>query len=190
MDDVAAITTEVAESDGPSSRRRMIAALLAGGAAAVVAPTLLSRASAATGGADPADVAALNAALAREASIVGQYATVVKDVSGADNVAALTLIHDHHLAYAQALKGYLGPKAADPAGSFQRFVDGTGTLSGVAKSLKSLEESVVKAHLSTLAGLKSHDAATLLASIITVEGRHVAALSILGGESPAVAAGI
>lgn len=189
MDDVAAITTEAATTTDPSGRRRLIAALLAGGAAAVVAPSLLS-ASAAAGGADPADIDALNAALARESGMVGQYTTVLEGVSGADNVAALTLIHDHHLAYFQALKGYLGPKADDSPGSFGAFIDGTGALAGVATSLAAAEESIIASHLRTLALLKSHDAATLLASIITVEGRHVAALSILGGASPAAAAGV
>ena len=190
MDDRADTTLEAGMPDDASLRRRLISALLAGGIAAVAAPLALNRASASTGGADPADHPGLNAALERESRIAATYASALAGVSGAENVAALTLVHDHHVAYAQSLKGYLGNDAIDPDRSPLAAIDGTSALSAVAKQLASLEEQILDANLSTLAALRTAGAATLLSSIITVEGRHVAALLILGGAAPAVAAGI
>ena len=101
-----------------TSRRRLLSALVAGGAFATAAPLLAGRASAAEGGSsfptrDPQDNNALNNALAREARMVGTYRIAVAAVSADDEVAGLTLILDHHIAYVQAIKGYLGPDAKD-----------------------------------------------------------------------------
>lgn len=95
-----------------TSRRRLLSALVAGGAFATAAPLLAGRASAAEGGSssparDPQDNNALNNALAREARMVGTYRLAAAAVSADDEVAGLTLILDHHIAYVHAIKGYL-----------------------------------------------------------------------------------
>jgi hypothetical protein len=50
--------------------------------------------------------------------------------------------------------------------------------------LAALEEETVAIHTSNLASLRGINAASLVASIITVEARHVAALNIIAGTSP------
>ena len=105
--------------EGTTSRRKLIASLLAGGAVAATAPFLASQASAAGAPAaemptppkrDAADNAGLNAALVRESRMAATYALAVAATSGDDKIALLH-IHDHHVAYAQAIKGYLATEA-------------------------------------------------------------------------------
>lgn len=176
--------------DRATSRRRAIAGLLAGGAAVVAAPLLAGRASAATDAPtrDAADNGPLNAGFEREMRMVATYLAAVNAASNADDKAALKLIHDHHVAYVQALKGALGTEAG--VGSNQPLAAVRGTTAQIAGTLARLEEETVAAHLSILAGLRGTSAASLVASIITVEARHVAALGIVSGQSPLAAAGL
>ncbi len=175
------------------SRRRLIASLLAGGAVAASAPFLAGSASAEETGStttapphrDSADNAALNAALERETRMAATYAAVVERTSG-DDKAAMLLIHDHHVAYAQALKGYLGTDAGTP--SAQPLAQVGGSVADAARQLAGLEEETVTIHTNSLANLRGINAAMLVASIITVEARHVAALNIVAGTSPIAAA--
>lgn len=178
------------DTDSATSRRRMIAGLLAGGAAVVAAPVFSGRASAASDAPtrDEADNDALNAGYVRETRMVATCLAAVNSVSNADDKAALTLIHDHHLAYAQALKGALGTAATAPSSSPLAAMNGG--IASIASTLARLEEETVDAHLAILAGLRGTSAAALVASIITVEARHVAALSLVAGQSPLAAAGI
>lgn len=173
-----------------TTRRRLIASILAGGTALAFAPVLsgTARAETAPPKRDAADNDALNAAVAREASMVATYAAVVAATSGEDDKAAMKLIHDHHLAYQQALVGFLGPDIADVNG--QPLASATGSVTAVAGTLARLEDETVQTHLGILAGLKGTDAASLVASIITVEARHVAALQLVAGEPAPVAAGL
>jgi hypothetical protein len=175
------------------SRRRLIASLLAGGAVAATAPFLSGSASAEESGAtttapphrDAADNAALNAALERESRMAATYAAAVAKTSG-DDQAALLLIHDHHVAYAQALKGYLATSAN--SASSQPLAAPAASITAIAQQMASLEEETVAIHTNSLATLRGINAAMLVASIITVEARHVAALNIIGGTSPIAAA--
>lgn len=176
--------------DQTTTRRRVIAGLLAGSAAAVAAPLLASGASAATDAPtrDAADNGPLNAGLERESRMVATCLAAVNAISNADDKAAITLIHDHHVAYVQALKGALGTAAG--AGSDQPLAAVSGSTADIAGTLARLEEETIAAHLGILASLRGTSAASLVASIITVEARHVAALGIVSGQSPLAAAGL
>lgn len=180
--------------EATTSRRRLIASLLAGGAVAATAPFLSSVASAAEESGpsttapphrDSADNATLNAALARESSMAATYAIAVGAATG-DDQAALLLVHDHHVAYAQALKGYLATEVATVSG--QPLARPSGSVAGMARQLAALEEETVAIHTNNLSTLRGINAAALVASIITVEARHVAALNIIAGTSPIAAA--
>lgn len=180
--------------EGTTSRRKLIASLLAGGAVAATAPFLASQASAegesgpsttAPPRRDSADIAALNAALTRESQMAATYALAVASTSG-DDKAALLLIHDHHVAYAQALKGYLATEAGSLSSS--ALATPSGSIASIAGQMAALEEETVTIHTNSLETLRGIDGASLVASIITVEARHVAALNIIAGTSPIAAA--
>ncbi|MFM8793863.1 MAG: hypothetical protein ACKOFF_03060, partial [Acidimicrobiales bacterium] len=104
------------------TRRGVLSSLLAAGAAVVVA----SRASAAEDGsattttAPPhrtdSDIPVINSLIAREADMVATYGAAVAGAGG-DDLAALKLIHSHHLAYVQALAAYLGRDAVAAQGT-------------------------------------------------------------------------
>jgi len=175
-----------------TTRRRLIASLLAGGTAVAFAPVLAGTARAATGPdlpkRDESDNAPLNAAVERSASLVATWAAVVASISNAEDKAAMKVIHDHHLAYKQALVGFLGPDIVDYEPAV--LARPTGSVASVAAEMSRLEDETVQIHLGILGGLKGVDAASLIASIITVESRHVAALALLSGAAPLVAAGL
>lgn len=176
-------------TSAPTSRRALIASLLAGGAAVAVAPFLASRASAAEATPpmrDAGDNASLNADLEREARMAATYAIAVAALKG-DDAAALLLIHDHHVAYAQALKGYLAVEAIKP--NKAPLASPTGSFAAIANQLAALEDQTAAMHIDSLATIKGLDAAKLLASIVTVEARHAAALQVVAGAAPLTAAG-
>jgi hypothetical protein len=60
----------------------------------------------------------------------------------------------------------------------------------MAAQLAALENQTVEIHTGILAGLIGLNAATLIASIITVEARQAAALTFVSGSTPLAAAGI
>lgn len=172
-----------------SARRRLIGSLLAGGLAAVVAPKFIGSASAAgTPRATIPNVDLLNQAYDLEKNMVATYAATVEVTAGQDDRPALLLIHEHHVAYAQALKAYLGSSASTAAG--RSLSSPSGAIASDANRLAALEQDAVNAHLAILAQLEKADAASLISSIVTVEARHVAALTLVGGGSVAAAAGL
>lgn len=122
-----------------------------------------------------ADNAALNAMIAREADIVATYAAAVTALS-ADDLAAVDLIKQHHTAYIQSLSGYLGRAAVVPNGTAASIP--LSNFAEMAPALAAIEAGAVEANIKTLAGLQGLDAANLVASIITVEARHQAALGV------------
>jgi hypothetical protein len=176
-----------------TSRRRLLTSLLAGGAFAAAAPMLATRASASDGtpappNRDKADNATLNALVRREDQMVATYAAAVKATKNADDVAALTLIHDHHVAYVQALAGYLGRDAV-ATGNGTPLAGATGSFASNASQLANLETATMNQHVDALNSLNGLNAATLVASIITMEARHSAALALVSGLAPLTAAG-
>ena len=174
-----------------TTRRRLIASLLAGGAVVATAPLFAGRASASSiGGGSPgrdaADNAALNACLERESRMVATYRKAVVGLT-ADDLTAMTLILDHHVAYADALKGYLAVDVVNPSTAL--LASPTGSIASIARQLAGLEDQTATIHTDTIGTIKGLDAATLLASIVTVEARHAAALELIGGASPIAAVG-
>jgi hypothetical protein len=172
-----------------TSRRRLLTSLLAGGAAVVAAPLLAGRASAeeiVNAPRDPQDFPALNEALKRERQMAATYKVAMKSATG-DDKFALTLLSDHHDAYVDAIKAYLGTSAV--SGTEAPLATPTGSFASMAPQMSALENDTLVAHTTRLGTLVGLDAAKLIASIITVEARHAAALSLLGGASPLAAAG-
>ena len=167
----------------PTSRRALIASLVGAGAAVVAAGRVsasgAASASTATTVAPPqrsdADTETLNGILAMEKDMVATYAAAKANTSG-DDLAALSLIESHHLAYVQALEGYMGRAAVAGAGNAVAL-QGSG-YSGLAVELAAEEARCVQAHVAALTRLQGVDAASLVASIITVEARHRAALLV------------
>jgi hypothetical protein len=173
-----------------TTRRRLIASLLAGGAVVAAAPFLAGRASASEAGGpphrDPADNAALNASLERESRMVATYRKAIVGLTGNDLIA-MTLILDHHVAYAQALTGYLAVDVITPSNA--PLASPTGSVTSVARQLVTLEDQTASIHTDTIGAIKGLDPAMLLASIVTVESRHAAALALIAGASPIAAVG-
>jgi len=173
-----------------TTRRRLIASLLAGGAVVAAAPLFAGRASAADSTEPPrrdaADNNALNVCFEREARMAATYRTVLGGLSDSD-LAAMTLILDHHVAYADAIKGYLAVKAVTPNSA--PLANPSGSIASIARQLAALEDQTATIHTDTLATIKGIDAAALLASIVTVEARHAAALELVAGASPIAAVG-
>ena len=181
MDTHSPETTESA----PTSRRALLASLVAAGAAVAVA----GRASAAdepapTTTAPPlrsdSDAATINSLITREAAMVDTYEAAKSNVSG-DDLAVLELIEAHHVAYVQALAGYLGRKAG--ATTAPALPVNAGNYAALAPQLARLEAATARTHIDALKSIQGLDAATLVASIITVEARHEAALVVSSGGS-------
>jgi hypothetical protein len=184
---------QVDTPDTPTtSRRQLLTALLAGSAVVAATPLMAGRASAEgaeVGPAnDPRDNAALNAAYERETRMAATYAIAVANTSNKDDKAALLVIHDHHVGYAQVIKGYLATNAKSPNGA--PLASPSGAFAPMASQLASLENQTVEIHTGILANLIGLNAATLIASIITVEARQAAALTFVSGSTPLAAAGL
>lgn len=172
-----------------SSRRRLLTSLLAGGTAIAVATKFAGPVSAAgpdVPKTDPADVSILNAAMDRESQMTATYDAAIEAVSDADDKAALRIIRDHHHAYVDALRGYLATEAGTP--SNRALITASGSFSAIAATLAGLEDETVAIHTNNLNNLIGMNAATLTASIITMEARHGAALALVSGSSPQAAA--
>jgi hypothetical protein len=137
-------------------------------------------------GRDPADNKALNACLERESRMVATYRKAIVGLTGND-LTAMTLILDHHVAYAQSLTGYLAVDVATPSSA--PLASPTGSLASIARQLATLEDQTATIHTDTIGVIKGLDGATLLASIDTVEARHAAALALIAGSSPIAAVG-
>jgi len=173
-----------------TTRRRLIASLLAGGAVVAAAPLFAGHASAAAAGGpplrDPADNEGLNACLERESRMVATYKKAIIGLTK-DDLIAMTLILDHHVAYADALKGYLAVDVVNPSSA--PLASPAGTIASVARQLATLEDQTATIHTNIIGTIKGLDAATLLASIVIVEARHAAALELIAGSTPIAAAG-
>jgi polynucleotide 5'-kinase involved in rRNA processing len=104
-----------------------------------------------------------------------------------DDLIAMTLILDHHVAYADALKGYLAVDVVNPSSA--PLASPAGTIASVARQLATLEDQTATIHTNIIGTIKGLDAATLLASIVIVEARHAAALELIAGSTPIAAAG-
>lgn len=171
-----------------TSRRGLLTSLIAGASVAAV-PFLAGNASAAAGSTpstttppnrDEADNPVLNVLLARERAMVLAYRAAVDNSMSEEEKNVLLYFHENHIAYVDALHGFLGPKAieaspgaaAAPSGSF----------ANIATTLIAAERETVNAHTAALAQISGISAASLIASIIPVEARHITVLSIASGQ--------
>lgn len=164
--------------------RRGLLAMLGGGAVASAAGLLAAAGAVAAESdaprRDPADAGALNQALFSERSAVARYRSYVASAALSDDERAVLLwFHDHHQAYCDALKAYLGPDAARDPGAF--LPDSSAGFAAAAADLVGTEASLVRLHSDAIGSLKGTEAAALMASIVLVEARHEAALDELRG---------
>lgn len=183
-------TTQMPDGTESTSRRALLTALVTGGALATGAATLVAAGTATAEGSgtaplrDPADNAALNAALLDERATVAAYAAAVgSSALSADQRSLMQVFHDHHRAYVDALKAFLGPAAtsSSPGSSTtsnQSFAE-------LATALARDERRHVETHSKTIGTLAGTEAAALLASIIIIEARHAEALTVLAASAGA-----
>ena len=176
-----------------SSRRALLASLIAGASVAAV-PFLAGKASAAAGSTptttappnrDAADNSTLNALLAREYAMIRAYKVAVSNNMTQEEKDVLLYFHANHIAYADALKGYLGPEAEGDSSS--AAVAPVGSFNDIANQLIGAEPETINAHTNALNQISGIDAASLVASIIPTEARHITVLSIASGQPIRVA---
>ncbi|MFM7392533.1 MAG: ferritin-like domain-containing protein [Actinomycetota bacterium] len=95
--------------------------------------------------------------------------------------------HDHHLAAGQALAGLVGKDASNVRedavyNAFRGKVMGSDK-SAILDALRELENTLVSTHLSLVGMLEGTEGSALVASILSVQARHAAALALLGGRT-------
>ncbi len=131
------------------------------------------------------DIAILQFAHGIELAMTALY-TKASAAAGKDLKVVLDLFGGHHLAYAQSLAGLLGRSAATSqnASFYTAFLSAasSGSDAELAGTFLSLENSLVKTHLGVLGTITGTDGAQLIASIISVQGRHAAVLASLAGK--------
>jgi hypothetical protein len=98
-----------------------------------------------------------------------------------DELTMLEQFAAHHLAYAQSINGLIGKDATNQRneGVYGAYSGQMTTGSAAYRTLQALENTLVATHTDILAKLENHDAAVLVASIITVEARHAAVFGVL-----------
>lgn len=175
-------------TNATSSRRALLASLIAGASVAAV-PLLAGKASAATGStptttAPPnrsdADNPVLNTLLARERAMVRAYKVAVSNTMSEEEKNVLLYFHSNHIAHVDALKGFLGP-AAGPDNS-SAAVAPVGSFNDIAAQLIAAERETANAHSAALSQIVGISAASLVASIVPIEARHITVLSIASGQ--------
>ena len=131
-------------------------------------------------------IAVLQFAHGIELAMTALY-TKASAAAGKDLKVVLDLFGGHHLAYAQTLAGLLGRSAATTqnASFYTAFLSAasSGSDAEIAGTFLSLENSLVKTHLGVLGTITGTDGAQLVASIISVQGRHAAVLASLAGKN-------
>ena len=149
------------------------------------APPMQSKTVSAGGTAPPLqptaqDKETLNIALGVELAIRDLYADIVAAGNLSDEESpVILLIHSHHVAYAQSLGGLLGRAAINKRNNatYAEFSGNlTGTFTSIASQLVAIENGAVTRHIDSLNQLEGLNGATLIASIISIESRHAAAL--------------
>lgn len=181
------------------SRRALLASLTA---AAVASPLLASRARAedmspATTVAPPAQPVAsdkplLDGLRAVELALVALYKDAMSTAGLSDEeTAIIALFESHHQAYADSLSALLGRDAISARDQVTYATYATAmkatSFDALAPTLATIENGAAKRHTVALASLKGLDGANLVASIISIEARHGAALqSVSGGALPSI----
>jgi len=126
------------------------------------------------------DKETLNIALGVELAIRDLYANIVAAGNLSDEESTvILLIHSHHVAYAQSLGGLLGRAAINKRNdaTYAEFSGNLkGTFASIASQLVAIENGAVTRHIDSLNQLEGLNGSTLIASIISIESRHAAAL--------------
>lgn len=108
-------------------------------------------------------------------------------VFNAEEQTMLVGFHDHHLAAGQALAGLVGKDASNVRedavyNAFRGKMAGTDK-SAIFDALRELENTLVSTHLSLVGTLEGTEGSALVASILSIQARHAAALALLGGRT-------
>lgn len=124
-----------------------------------------------------ADVELLAVAQGAELAVRDLYAEAIE--SGAfsgEQLAVLTMFHDHHNEYAQALNGLLSKNAPNTRNQvlYSTFASRAKSTATALSALHELENILVSTHTDLLGRLVGLDGAKLVASITIVESRHAA----------------
>ena len=131
------------------------------------------------------DIAILQFAHGIELAMTALY-TKASAAAGKDLRTVCDMFGGHHLAHAQSLAGLLGRSSATTqnASFYTAFLSAasSGSDAELAGTFLSLENSLVKTHLGVLGTITGTDGAQLIASIISVQGRHAAVLASLAGK--------
>ena len=131
------------------------------------------------------DIAILQFAHGIELAMTALYAKA-SAAAGKDLRTVCDMFGGHHLAHAQSLAGLLGRSSATTqnASFYTAFLSAasSGSDAELAGTFLSLENSLVKTHLGVLGTITGTDGAQLIASIISVQGRHAAVLASLAGK--------
>ncbi len=194
--------TEPAPAD--SALRRRLLGIGLGGAAVSLLPFLVGRASATTPSSEPTDsstttttsappkrptdddVALLGFAQSVELAARNLYDVALGTVDFDDVTrAVMAAIRESHDAYAASLSGTLGREAPQEVNPIFDDLQSTfaGDLKSVLDAAYSLESTAVATHLDVLSQLQGTDGASLIASILIVEGRHGTVLGYLNGAT-------
>jgi hypothetical protein len=135
-----------------------------------------------------ADRALLAFANAAELAARDLYAVAAElPAFGTEEKTVLVGFHDHHLAASQALAGLVGKAATNVRedavyNAFRGKVMGSDK-SAIFDALREMENTLVSTHVSLVGTLEGTEGSALVASILTIQARHAAALALLGGRS-------
>ncbi len=127
-----------------------------------------------------ADVELLAVAQGAELAVRDIYADVIAARAFSDEqLAVLTMFHDHHNEYAQALNGLLSKNAPNARNQmlYSTFASRAKSTTTALSALQELENILVSTHTDLIGRLVGLDGAKLVASIAIVESRHAAVFS-------------
>lgn len=124
-----------------------------------------------------ADIVLLAAAQSAELAVRDVYAdAIATGLFSDEQIEVLTMFHDHHTAYAQALNGLLSKSAPNSRNQmlYVSYASRAKSSATAFSALHELENILVSTHTDLLGRLIGLDGAALVASIVIVESRHAA----------------
>jgi Ferritin-like domain len=172
-----------------ATRRRVLQAIGLGGTLAAIpaAPRLAhAQTEPTTTVASPkyptdSDIELLAVAQQAELATVELYNAILSDFDDAKWVPVLEVFREHHEAYSDALAGLLGRNATNVPSQplLNKFAEAAGE--PPLATLASVEHALASTHTSIVGLLEGVDGAALIASIVSGEARHAAALGLGAG---------
>ncbi|MBU3717789.1 MAG: hypothetical protein FGM45_05735 [Actinobacteria bacterium] len=134
----------------------------------------------------PADIELLAFAQQAELAARDLFAAAADNGVGGEHTASVACIAAHHDAASQAISALIG-RSAPQARLDSLFVASRNAFlndDSFATSAWELENTMVATHLSLLSALDGTEGSALVASIVSAEARHAAALAVIAGLSP------